>query len=100
MGCVRCGGDIPRRAACSLERLEANFGALSFEDFPRGLVNGHAVFSDDKCIGLPEVLRPKARTAFVDRRHSVADGEANLLANSGNAIQVGHSWIASGCMKV
>ena len=88
------GGDVARRAAGGFERGHAHFGALALDHLPGSVIEGHAVFADDESVGMPEPLGTEAGTAIVDRRHGVADGEADLLADDGDAVQVGHAGIA------
>ena len=100
MGGIGGGSDIARRTPGSLQGLEADFCAFALDHLPRGVVNCHAVFADDEGVGIPETLGAKAGPAVIDRRHRVANGEAHLLADHRNAIEVGNAGIATAGMQI
>ena len=92
---VGSGGNVARRTAHGFQCRHARLGALALDHLPRGVIDRHAILAHDQRVGLPEALGMKARPAIINRTHRVANGEANLLANRGNAIQVGDGGVAA-----
>ncbi len=96
---VSGGGDIARRTASGFKRRHAHLGALALNHLPRRVIESHAVFTHDQRVRLPEALGMEARAAVINGSHRVANGEAHLVANRGNAIHIGHAGIAAAAVQ-
>src|ERR1017187_2530170 len=80
------GSNVAWLTARGFQRRHTRLGAFALDHLPGSVVQGHTVLAHDKRIRIPEVLGVEARPALVHRRHGVANGEAHLVADDGNAI--------------
>ena len=91
-----CGGcDKARWLASSLQGGQADLLTLAIKQLPRNSVERNAVFSDNERIRISDMFGPEAGPALVLGRNRVADCKPDLVANHGNAMQVGHSRITA-----
>ena len=56
MASICRGGNVAGRAAFRLQRFEAFFRPLAFNDLPRREVKRHGIAANDETIGPPDVL--------------------------------------------
>ena len=97
---VGCRGNVTRWTSCSFQSADANLGSLPLDHLPRGVVDSYAVLANDQRVGVPQPLRVEAGATVIDGGECIANGEAHLLADRRNAVEVGHAWVAAGAVQL
>src|ERR1035437_6363127 len=92
--CIGGGNKECSRTARGLHRWQSHFSALALQYLPPCVICCHRILADDKCVGIPEMLGAKVGATLINRGHRITDGEAKLVAERRNTIQVGDAWVA------